>query len=86
MVMECMVIGRRVRSYETRRGTKVIEDCLVLVDASKESPLNHSLDFLLPENQRGGQFAIASRLRLAVTEITTSEFGKRIRAVGDLVK
>jgi len=86
MVIECQVIARRSRDYVTSRGKAVKEDMLVLFESGTDCPLTHTVDWQIPELQRGQEFKIGSRVRLAVTEVTTSEFGRRILFRGSITK
>lgn len=85
MVCEWTVLSRREREYKSKNGT-VQEHLVVLWDADVKSPLDHSVDFAVETRAVADACVIGSKVRIAVTSFQESEFGRRKRISGSIVK
>jgi len=86
VVAEFQIVARREREYTTKRGTVVKEDSLVLFESGTDVPLTHTVDYVIPEAEKGGKFPLGSKIRIGITEFATAEFGRRLRVVGKVMK
>ena len=87
MIAEFQVVAHRDESYKSKKtGAMVDRKLLVLLEVASESPVQHTLDYRLSETEKTGKIPLGSKVRIAVEEITTAQFGKRILLIGKLIK
>jgi len=87
VIAEFQVVALRDDSYESKRsGAHIERKLLVLLEVGCESPVQHTVDYRLKESEKAGKFALGSKVRIAIEEITTGNFGKRILLLGFITK
>jgi len=87
VIGEFQVVAHRDDSYESKKtGRHIDRKLLVLLEVASECPVQTTLDYRLNESEKSGKYALGSRVRIGIEEISTSNFGKRILLIGKLLK